>query len=143
MKKIKIAARTSFALALLAVVCFCNLYPSCSVSTASISDAKICSQIGSDGACGNDATSFSVSTPVIYFTATLKNAPADTKITFEWKHNGESMGKADVTTGSGIINSTFKSPGTLDPGKYSCTAKINVDNSDAVTKEFTVVESTP
>lgn len=138
MKKITIASRTIFVMAVLFAVCILNMYPSCSVSTASISDPKICSQLGSDGLCGNDATSFSASTPVIYFTANLKNAPADTKITFEWKHNGESMGKADVTTGSGTISSTFKSPGTLDPGKYSCTAKINVDNSDPVTKEFTV-----
>ena len=138
MNKVITASRTFFALAVIAIVCFCNMYPSCSVSTASISDAKICSQIGSDGSCSNDASSFSMNTPVIYFTATLKNAPADTKITFEWKHNGESMGKADVKSGSGIINSTFKSPGTLDPGKYSCTAKINIDNSDPITKEFTV-----
>jgi len=138
MNKLLTASRTLTALAILFVVCICNMYPSCSVSTASISDAKICAQVGSDGGCTSDATSFSMTTPVIYFTATLKNAPADTKVTFEWKHNGESMGKADVTSGSGNIQSTFKSPGTLDPGKYSCTAKIHVDNSDPVTKEFTV-----
>jgi hypothetical protein len=138
MNKISNASKSFLVLIVLFAVCIFNMFPSCSVSTASLSDPKVCSSVGSDGSCGSDASSFPASTPVIYFTATLKNAPSDTKVSFEWKRNGESLGKASVDAPSGVVNSTYKSPGTLEPGKYSVTAKIETDNATPVTKEFTV-----
>ncbi len=138
MNKISNYTKSLFAVVLLGAVCIFNMYPSCNVSTAGISDVKVCSSINADSECGGDAASLPASTPVIYCTARLKNAPSDTKVSFDWIHYGVSMGKADVEAGSGVVNSTFKPNGTLEPGKYSVTVKINTDNATPITKEFTI-----
>ena len=78
------------------------------------------------------------SSPVIYCSAQLKNAPSGTKVTFTWKHNDESIASADVETSSAVVNSTLKTNGSLEPGKYSVTVKLNTDNATPVTKEFTI-----
>jgi hypothetical protein len=137
MKKMLSISKLFFGLAFLGVICFSSIFPSCSVSTASISDVKVCTSLnGSE--CGSDASSFHSDAPVIYCSATLKNAPSDTKVNFEWKHDGESFGKVDVTSGSGVVQSSYKPPSTFPPGKYSVTLKLAVDNSTPVTKEFTI-----
>jgi hypothetical protein len=137
MKKILGISKLLAGMSVLCVVCFSSIFPSCSVSTASISDVKVCTSLnGSE--CGSDASSFHSDAPVIYCSANLKNAPADTKVTFEWKHDGESFGKADVSSGSGTVQSSYRPPSTFPPGKYSVTVKLAVDNSTPVTKEFTI-----
>ena len=68
----------------------------------------------------------------------MKNAPSDTKVTFTWKFNGEQIAVADVSTGSAVVKSTLTTGGSLSPGNYSVTLKINSDNSEPVTKEFKV-----
>src|SRR5712691_1292553 len=91
----------------------------CNVSTAHLSDVKVCSSLNKDGECDADSPTFPGMAPVIYCSAKLKNAPSGTKVTFSWKYGSEDMGKADVETGSGNINSSFKPSVTLEPGKYS------------------------
>jgi len=130
--------RSVFALILLGAVCY--ILPSCNVSTANLSDIKLCSSVNSSGECDGDNSTFSGTVPVIYCSAQLKNAPSGTKVTFEWKQGSESMGKADVETSSGVVNSTFKPTSAMEPGTYSVTVKINTDNSKPVTKEFTITE---
>ena len=109
----------------------------CNVSTANLSDVKLCTE-KSDAGCSSDAASFPVSSPVVYCSANLKNAPSDTKVTFEWKHDGQSLGTADVTSAGGVVISNMNINGALEPGKYSVTVKINTDNAKPVTKEFTL-----
>ncbi len=134
MKKINLKTFLFFAL----VWAVCYMLPACNVSTANISDVKLCTTKGSGGDCGSDAASFPGSTPVIYCSAVIKNAPSGTKVTFEWKHGSETLGKADVETSSGVVSSNFTTNGAVEPGTYSLTVKINSDNSIPVTKEFTL-----
>ncbi len=135
MKKLFSTTKVLLGIAVLGIFCFSSIFPSC--STANLSDVKVCTSInGSD--CSSSESSFPSETPVIYCSAKLNNAPDDTKVTFEWKHNGESFGKADVAGGSGFVNSSYRPPSVFPPGKYTVTVKINVDNSEPVTKEFTV-----
>lgn len=112
--------------------------PACNVSTANLSDVKLCTEKNSSGVCDSDASTFPASTPVIYCSANLKNAPSGTKVTFEWKHSGQSLGKADVETSSGTVSSNFTTNGAVEPGSYSVTVKINTDNATPITKEFTI-----
>jgi len=121
----------------LGVVCFSSIFPSCSVSTASLSDVKMCSSLNG-GNCSDDVSTFPADVATIHCSANLKNAPSKTKVVFEWKHDGQSIGKTDVEAESGYINSTFTPSGILPSGKYSVTVKIGVDNSTPVTKEFSV-----
>ena len=123
-------------LVLAGTVCF--VLPACNVSTANLSDVKLCTEKNSSNVCSDDASTFPASTPVIYCSANLNNAPSDTKVTFEWKHGSESLGKADVVTSSGTVVSNFSTGGAVEPGKYSVTLKINTDNSKPITREFTI-----
>jgi hypothetical protein len=137
MKKFMQVSKALFALSVLGVVCFSSIFPSCGVSTANLSDVKVCSSLnGSE--CSGDAASFPGDVPVIYCTANIKNAPAKTKVTFDWKHGSESMGKAEVETESGVVNSTFKPNSALESGKYSVVVKIATDNATPITKEYTI-----
>lgn len=113
------------------------MFPACNVSTANLSDVKLCTSLSS-GVCSSDNATFHATDPVIYCSAVLKNAPSGTKVTFEWKHGSESLGKADVELSSGTVNSNWTTGGAIEPGKYSVTVKINTDNATPVTKEFTV-----
>ena len=137
MNKILNISKLFLALSFLSAICFTSIFPSCSVSTANLSDVKVCSSLnGSE--CNGDLVSLPGNVPVIYCSANLKNAPSKTKVTFEWKHESESMGTAEVETESGVVNSTFKPNADLEPGKYSVTVKIAVDNSSPISKEFTI-----
>lgn len=136
MKKNSGILRSLFVVAVLGAVI--SMLPACNVSTANLSDVKLCTSKGSGGDCPSDMAKFPADVQVIYCTSSIDNAPANTKVTFEWKHGSESMGKADVETSSGVVSSNFTPNGTLEPGSYSCTVKINTDNAKPVTKEFTI-----
>lgn len=138
MKKIQVLLKSSTFKFFLAVFAAANIFTICSVSTASLSDVQLCANVNSSSECDGNKNSFSEDVPVIYCSAKLKNAPKDTKVSFKWKFENEDLGTADVETSSAVVYSTYKSPGTLKPGKYSVTVKINTDNSDPVTKNFTV-----
>lgn len=115
-----------------------TIFQSCNVSTANLSDVRVCSSLTGDGDCSADTPAFPGTAPVIYCSAKLKNAPSGTKVTFSWKHGSEDMGTAAVETGSGNVNSSFKPNAPLEPGKYSVTVKIQTDNATPITKEFTI-----
>lgn len=114
------------------------IIPSCDVSTAKLTDIKLCASPDSGGECEGDISSFSTKVQIIYCTAKLKNAPLGTKAAFEWKRGDKSMGKVDVETSSGVASSNFRPTYVMEPGRYSVTVKIVVDNSKPVTKEFTI-----
>jgi hypothetical protein len=122
----------------LVLVFIFNIFTICSVSTAKLTEVKLCSSLSSDKSCDVDKSSFPESVDVIYCSAFLKNAPKDTKVTFTWKHGDELLGSADVTSGDAVLYSNYTTKGSLAPGKYSVTLKVNADNVDPVTKEFTI-----
>ncbi|MCE1164947.1 MAG: hypothetical protein LWX07_06055 [Bacteroidetes bacterium] len=129
--------KTVFPLLAVALICFTSLFPSCGVSTANLSNVKLCSS--SDGnPCGDDLSKFNADVQVINCTASLNNAPAKTKVSFVWKQESETVGTAEVEAESGYISSTFKPKETLPAGNYSVTVKIATDNSQPITKNFTV-----
>ncbi len=133
MKKINLKA-------LAVVVLFgavCYMFPACNVSTANLSDVKLCSEKSGDG-CSSDVSAFPVSTATLYCSAVLKNAPSGTKVTFEWKHDGKELGHADVESAGGSVIGNMSINGALEPGKYSVTVKLNSDNSTPITKQFTL-----
>lgn len=125
-------------LLLVVAVTFCFTLPACNVSTANLSDVKLCTEKNSSNICDGSASTFPASTPVIYCSANLKNAPSGTKVTFEWKLGNESLGKADVETSTGTVVSNWSTGGAVEPGSYSVTVKINTDNATPITKEFTI-----
>ena len=135
MKKISSISKLFLALPVLGVICFSSIFPSC--STANLSDVKLCTSLNS-GECSGDVSSLHSDVPAISCSANLKNAPSKTKVTFEWKHGSESLGKAEVESDGGVVNSTYRPNSALEPGKYSVTVKIATDNATPVSKEFTV-----
>ena len=122
----------------LVLVFIFNIFTICSVSTAKLDDVMVCGAVNGSSECDANKTEFPASAPVIFCSAKVKNAPSDTKVIFTWKRGDEVIGKADVKTGSGVVYSNFNSPGNLEAGKYSVTVKIDTDNSDPVTKDFTI-----
>ncbi len=129
--------KTVFPLLAVALISFTSLFPSCSVSTANLTDVKLCTSVDGNP-CGEDMSKFSSDVQVINCTASLNNAPAKTKVNFAWKKDGESIGTADIESESGYVHSTFKPTDVLPAGNYSVTVKIETDNSKPVTKNFTV-----
>lgn len=124
-------------MSVIGVVFLSGILMSCNVSTANLSDVKVCTSLnGSE--CGSDVSSFMADVQAIYCSASLNNAPSGTKVVFEWKHEGESIGKAELEGSTGVVNSSFKPTAELPAGKYSVTVKINTDNAQPITKEFRV-----
>ena len=137
MKKMLGSLKMLPVLSVLGIVFLSGVLMSCNVSTANLSDVKVCSSLnGSE--CSSDVSSFSSDVQAIYCSASLNNAPSGTKVVFEWKHEGESIGKAELDGQSGVVNSSFKPTAELPQGKYSVTVKINTDNAKPITKEFTI-----
>ncbi|HMT11507.1 MAG TPA: hypothetical protein PKA39_07780 [Ignavibacteria bacterium] len=123
---------------MLVVLCaVAYVLPACNVSTANLSDVKLCTE-KSDGGCSSDASAFPVSTPALYCSAVLKNAPSGTKVSFVWKHDGKELGQADVESTGGSVIGNMNINGALEPGSYSVTVKLNSDNSTPITKNFTL-----
>ena len=138
MKKFQDSIKSTTFKFFMAVLVAANIFTICSVSTASLSDVRLCASVNSSSECDGEKSTFTEDAPVIYCSAKVKNAPSNTKVSFSWKFENESLGTADVETSSGVVFSTYKSPGTLKTGKYSVTVKINTDNSEPVTKNFSV-----
>jgi len=114
-----------------------SFFQACNVSTANLSDVKLCTE-KTDAGCSSDASTFPVTSAAVYCSAVLKNAPTGTKVTFEWKHDGKELGHADVESTGGSVIGNMNINGALEPGKYSVTVKLNSDNSIPITKEFTL-----
>ena len=137
MGKQSVSSVLSTVFSVLIVVFFAVLITSCNVSTANLSDVKLCSSLNGN-TCGEDVAKFSSDVSAIHCTANLNNAPAKTKVMFNWKKDNEGIGNAEVEAESGYVSSTFTPAEPLPPGKYSVTVKIETDNSKPVTKEFVV-----
>jgi hypothetical protein len=133
----KISGVSKVLAGLLCVISLSGIFLSCSVTKANLSDVKVCSSLNGN-VCGNDASAFPPDVANIYCTANLNNASSKTKVIFEWKHEGESIGNTEVVAESGYVSSKFTPSEPLPPGKYSITVKIDVENSKPVTKDYKI-----
>lgn len=118
----------------------------CSVSTAKLTDAKICTALNGTQ-CSSDNPQISGQPEMIYASCILKHAPTDTKVKFTWFYYGETkieVASVVLNTGerSGNIElySNFSRPERGWPnGVYEVLIEVQeVDNSKPLTKQFTV-----
>ncbi|MFA6002203.1 MAG: hypothetical protein WC828_08885 [Thermoleophilia bacterium] len=121
----------------------------CSVSTAGISDVKICSDADSKGICSSDNSTFKTTTAEIFLSANLNNAPSGTKVTSSWRYIKGELGNdpqdIDSVTaeakegGSQPYTSSMTSPTAGWPkGDYEVTLTLSSDNSTPVVKKFSI-----
>lgn len=118
----------------------------CNVTTANLSDIKVCDKLDG-GACASDMPTLARDTSTFYVTANLNNAPSGTKIDVTWKYLGGEAGQAqDIDSvsmvsdeNSNIIQSSLeRSTAAWPRGDYEAVLKINADNADPVNKQFSV-----
>lgn len=120
----------------------------CEVSTAKLTDVKICDNASSDGACSQDMTTFAPNTQEIFLSAQLENAPSDTRVTATWRYLRGEAGEAQVidevsvTTEEGgtmpYYSSMPVSSGEWPEGDYEIVLDLGTDNSEPIQKQFTV-----
>ncbi|MCB9016173.1 MAG: hypothetical protein H6541_10295 [Lentimicrobiaceae bacterium] len=118
---------------------------SCNVSTANIADVKVCESV-TDNQCPQDNPMFGTSTPVIYCSIVVKNAPAETPVTFTWYYQGDSRIKIDaVTINTPDGGTTFNMQSSLNipnngwpAGVYEVEIALGTDNSEPVVKSFVI-----
>lgn len=116
---------------------------SCSVSTANITDVKMCLSL-QDDLCQDDVAVFENTVPEIYVSAILNNAPEGTKVFFTWNYLEDGtleIASVDVVTEETTSNlhSYLTIPDNGWPqGKYEVVIKVDADNVDPIHKEFSV-----
>jgi len=137
----------NFTKLLLAILPLLLLFTGCSISTANLKDVKMCTEM-TEGRCPSDTTVFSSTTPEIFLSTTLKNAPSGTKVSFQWNYlsNGQpdpldtvSMEAPSEDTTSYLYSSyPIPSSGSWPAGKYEVVLSLNSDNSESIHKEFEI-----
>lgn len=121
----------------------------CNVSTASLSDTKLCVDADNAGVCSSDSSTFETTTPEIFLSANLNNAPSGTKVTGTWRYIKGELGNdpqdIDSVTaeakegGSQPYTSAITSPTAGWPkGDYEVTITLSSDNSTPVVKKFSI-----
>jgi len=120
---------------------------SCHYSTANLTDVKVCNQVGDDDLCADDNPSMSAAdTKVVYITAVLKNAPANTKVKVTWyylEEKDEEIFSDDYAIKDGEKHLQFylHAPDDIWPlGHYKAILDLGTDNSEPIEKEFEIVE---
>ncbi|MDF1551168.1 MAG: hypothetical protein P1P88_25330 [Bacteroidales bacterium] len=117
----------------------------CNVSTANISDVKMCETIDGNQ-CNTDNSVFTHESPAFYCTCVVNNAPDGTKLTFSWYYLGDEKTLIDAVSvevpgGSSTytMQSNLSAPDAGWPaGKYEVVLDLGTDNSQPVTKSFEV-----
>lgn len=120
----------------------------CEVSTAKLTDVRMCDKATSEGACETDMSTFKPDTKEIFLSAQLENAPSDTRVTATWIYRGGEAGEREeidtvsvTTTESGTMpyySSMPISSGEWPRGDYEVMLTLETDNSEPVQKQFTV-----
>ena len=117
----------------------------CNISTANLTDVKMCDQLTASE-CEEDMITFTNSTTAFYVSCHLNNAPAATEVTFSWYYYGDekilidevTMVSEDTGT-SFIMSSNLSIPDNgWTVGNYEVSVKINTDNAEPVVKAFKV-----
>jgi hypothetical protein len=117
----------------------------CNVSTAKVSDAKICDSM-TEGVCEQDMPELLVSTPKIFVSCRLKYAVSNTKVKYSWMYYGETKIEIDTViydTGDRIGNldlySSLSKPANDWPkGVYEVIIQIQTDNAKPLVKQFNI-----
>ncbi len=130
----------------LIIISFLIFLQSCefNVSSAYISDAKVCTNMEKNS-CDDNQISISSSTKEIFTTATLKNAPKDTKVTITWQYdNHNSWYEIDQvilrnSNENNIISSSLNAPTHGWPlGNYRIIYSLDINNSKPIIIEFSI-----
>jgi len=119
------------------------------VSTAGLSDVKLCVEADSNSICSSDSSTFETITPEIFLSSNLNNAPSGTKVTATWRYIKGELGNEpqdidSVTAeakegGSQPFTSSLSSPTAGWPkGDYEVTLTLSSDNSTPVVKKFSI-----
>jgi len=114
-------------------------------STANIDDVKMCTSIN-DNQCGSDNPNFTPSTPEIFISCHLKNAPENTEVEFAWFFYGQEKIAIDVVKlnsgdqiGTLNLQSSFSRPNNGWPvGEYEVIITILGTEKEPVVKKFWV-----
>lgn len=121
------------------------LFFSCefNVSTANLSDLKVCSGVNEKKLCNQDQPVLDGSIKELYATAILNNAPSDTRvdIIFNYTEGGLVRLDSQAVTAQGNLPVYYKVPTPANgwrKGKYEFIFKLNTDNSKPLRKEFVI-----
>lgn len=117
----------------------------CNMSTAKVSDAKICTSL-SGNLCDQDFPVISSSADEIYASCLLKYSVADTKVKFSWMYYGDTKFEIDnvvLDTGSNAgnleLHSSLSRPNKGWPkGVYEVVILVQTDNAKPVVKQFSI-----
>ncbi len=116
----------------------------CNISTANISDIKVCDNIH-ELQCPSDNPVFSCSTPVIYVSCILKNAPAGTPVKFALYYvpqGDEAIAEITIESKPGSTNEIYSEFSAPDigwhAGAYKVVLSVDTDNSEPISKTFKV-----
>ncbi len=128
-------------MAMLVLFSQCNF----SVTTAHITNVKICAQIYNNR-CESDNPDFSTETPEINVTCTLKNAPENTRVKISWYYLGQKKINIDeVVLNSGNnskpldLHSSLSKPNNGWPkGEYEVAIEIVDAHNEPVVRRFNV-----
>jgi hypothetical protein len=134
-------------LALSAMILITLALYGCNVSTANLSNIKICDKLDGN-ACSSDMGTIDKNAAVFHVTADLNNAPAGTKIKIDWRYLSGELGNTPQDIDSVTVTSEEDSQ-TLESsleratpawprGDYEVVLKIDTENSEAVHKQFSV-----
>lgn len=130
---------------ILSVLSLFFLFSSCNFSTANIDNVKMCTSVN-DNQCAADTPSFSNTTPFIYISCDLNNAPENTQVKMEWAYLGEQRISIDAITqssGSNIgtvhLQSNLSRPNNGWPsGDYEVVITILDTENAPIVKKFSV-----
>lgn len=119
----------------------------CNVSTAGLSNVKLCEKLDGDS-CSSDMTTLSKDASTFFVTGNLDNAPSGTKIKIDWRYLSGELGNEPQDIDSASFTSEENSniiTGSLErateswpKGEYEVVLKIQTDNADPVSKKFSV-----
>ena len=117
----------------------------CNISTANISDVKMCETI--EGfQCPEDNPVFGTDASQFYCSCVLNNAPEGTQLNFAWYYlEGEKVLIDEVTVEADGTSSTYNMQSSLSrpdngwpTGNYEVVLELDTDNSQPITKSFKV-----
>ncbi len=129
---------------LFALVSVILVLAACSATTAHVDNVKMCTSV-TDNLCNQDNPTFTTTTPEIYCSCNLKNAPENTEVEFAWYYLGDQKIAIDAVTissgdriGTLDLQTSLSKPFNGWPkGKYEVAISI-VGFDKTVVKSFSV-----
>ncbi|MDX9881751.1 MAG: hypothetical protein RBS73_06765 [Prolixibacteraceae bacterium] len=117
----------------------------CNVSTAKISDVKVCASLNGN-LCDQDFPVVPASATEIFASCLLKYSVAETKVKFSWMYYGDTKIEIDnvvLDTGDKMgnleLHSSLSRPNKGWPkGVYEVVIQVQTDNATPVVKQFSI-----